>query len=114
MIKAVGIIPNKFTSRKRAVNEIDVNYDKLISILRENVNDAIILYLIRAYLRARVLDKRFIKSTTIGTPQREPISVILPNIYLDKFDKELETRRLRFVRYANDCIIFVKSEKSAN
>ena len=86
-----------------------VNHDKLISILRENVNDAITLHLIRAYLRAGVLDGGLIKSTTVGTPQGGPISVILSNIYLDKFDKELESRNLRFVRYADDCIIFVKS-----
>ncbi len=91
-----------------------VNHDKLISILRENVNDATVLHLIRAYLRAGVLDNGLIKSTTIGTPQGGPVSVILSNIYLDKFDKELETRGLRFVRYADDCIIFVKSEMSAN
>lgn len=91
-----------------------VNHDKLISILRENVNDAPTLHLIRAYLRAGVLDKGLIKSTTVGTPQGGPISVILSNIYLDKFDKELESRNLRFVRYADDSIIFVKSEMSAN
>lgn len=91
-----------------------VNHDKLISILRENVNDSKTLHLIRAYLRAGVLDKGLIKSTTVGTPQGGPISVILSNIYLDKFDKELETRGLRFVRYADDCIIFVRSEMSAN
>lgn len=86
-----------------------VNHDKLISILREDVNDAITLHLIRAYLRAGVLDGGLIKSTTVGTSQGGPISVILSNIYLDKFDKELESRNLRFVRYADDCIIFVKS-----
>ena len=91
-----------------------VNHDKLISILRENVNDSTTLHLIRAYLRAGVLDKGLIKSTTVGTPQGGPISVILSNIYLDKFDKELESRNLRFVRYADDCIIFTKSEMSAD
>jgi len=91
-----------------------VNQDKLISILRENVNDATTLHLIRAYLRAGVLDDGLIKSTTVGTSQGGPISVILSNIYLDKFDKELESRNLRFVRYADDSIIFVKSEMSAN
>ena len=91
-----------------------VNHDKLISILRENVNDSTTLHLIRAYLRAGVLDKGLIKSTTAGTPQGGPISVILSNIYLDKFDKELESRNLRFVRYADDCIIFTKSEMSAD
>ena len=91
-----------------------VNHDKLISILRERVNDSKTLHLIRAYLQAGVLDKGLISSTTVGTPQGGPISVILSNIYLDKFDKELESRNLRFARYADDCIIFVKSEMSAN
>ena len=91
-----------------------VNHDKLISILRERVNDSRTLHLIRAYLQAGVLDKGLVRSSTIGTPQGGPISVILSNIYLDKFDKELESRNLRFARYADDCIIFVKSEISAN
>ena len=91
-----------------------VNHDKLISILRENVNDATTLHLIRAYLRAGALDDGLIKSTTVGTPQGGPISVVLSNIYLDKFDKGLESRNLRFVRYVDDSIIFVKSEMSAN
>ena len=91
-----------------------VNHDKLISILREHVNDATTLHLIRAYLRAGVLDEGLIKSTTVGTPQGGPISVVLSNIYLDKFDKELESRGLHFVRYADDSNIFVKSELSAN
>lgn len=91
-----------------------VNHDKLISILRERVNDSRTLHLIRAYLQAGVLDKGLVRSSTIGIPQGGPISVILSNIYLDKFDKELESRNLRFARYADDCIIFVKSEMSAN
>lgn len=91
-----------------------VNHDKLISILRERVNDSRTLHLIRAYLQAGVLDKGLVRSSTIGTPQGGSISVILSNIYLDKFDKELESRNLRFARYADDCIIFVKSEMSAN
>ena len=91
-----------------------VNHDKLISILRERVNDSKTLHLIRAYLQARILDKGLVRSSTIGTPQGGPISVILSNIYLDKFDKELESRNLRFARYADDCIIFVKSKMSAN
>lgn len=85
-----------------------VNYDKLISILRENDNDNARLYLIWAHLRAGVLDNGLIKSTTGA------VSVILSNIYLDKFDKELEFRNLRFSRYCDECIIFVKSEISKN
>lgn len=51
------------------------------------------------------------QKTEEGTPQGGPLSPLLANIYLDKFDKELEQRGLRFVRYADDCIIFTKSEK---
>ena len=91
-----------------------VNHDKLISILRGNVKDTTTLHLIRAYLRAGVLDNGLIKSTEVGMPQGGPISVILSNVYLDKFDKELESRNLRFSRYCDDRIIFVKSEMSAN
>lgn len=80
-----------------------VNHDKLISILREKVNDATTLHLIRAYLRAGVLDNGLVKSTTVGAVQGGPISPVLSNIYLDKLDKELESRNLRFVRYADDC-----------
>ena len=91
-----------------------VNHDKLIQILREEVNDSRVLNLIRKYLKAGVMDKGIVKATETGVPQGGPISVILSNIYLDKLDKEIESRGLRFVRYADDSQIFVKSEKSAN
>lgn len=91
-----------------------VNHDKLISILRENVNDSTTLHLIRKFLQAGIIEDGLIKPSTIGMPQGGPLSPILSNIYLDKFDKELEDRGLRFVRYADDCNIFVKSELSAN
>lgn len=90
-----------------------VNHDKLISILRENVNDSTTLHLIRKFLQAGIMEDGFIKSSTIGMPQGGPLSPILSNIYLDKFDKELEGRGLHFVRYADDSNIFVKSEMSA-
>ena len=80
-----------------------VNHDKLISILREQVNDKITLHLIRSFLRAGVMDGGLISSTKRGVPQGGPLSVVLSNIYLDKFDKELESRGLNFVRYADDC-----------
>ena len=60
------------------------------------------------------MEDGLVKSSTIGMPQGGPLSPILSNIYLDKFDKELEERGLRFVRYADDSNIFVKSEMSAN
>lgn len=90
-----------------------VNHDKLISILREQVNDKITLHLIRGFLRAGIMDKGLTSSSTIGVPQGGPLSPVLSNIYLDKFDKELESRRLRFTRYADDVCLFVKSEMAA-
>ena len=91
-----------------------VNHDKLISILREEVNDSITLHLIRKFLQAGIMEKGLVKPNILGMPQGGPLSPILSNIYLDKFDKELESRGLRFVRYADDSNIFVKSERSAN
>ena len=90
-----------------------VNHDKLISILRENVNDAIILHLIRSFLKAGVMDDGLISPTEEGVPQGGPLSPVLSNIYLDKLDKELEARGLAFVRYADDFVIFARSHKSA-
>lgn len=90
-----------------------VNHDKLISILRENINDAAILHLIRAFLKAGVMDDGLVSPTEEGVPQGGPLSPVLSNVYLDKLDKELENRRLAFVRYADDFIVFVKSQKSA-
>ena len=91
-----------------------VNHDKLIQILREQVNDSTTLNLIRKYLRAGVMENGLEKATKTGVPQGGPLSVILSNIYLDKLDKELEHRGLRFTRYADDVLIFTKSEMSAN
>lgn len=91
-----------------------VNHDKLIQILREQVNDSTTLNLIRKYLRAGVMENGLEKATKTGVPQGGPLSVILSNIYLDKLDKELEERGLRFTRYADDVLIFTRSEMSAN
>ena len=59
------------------------------------------------------MEDGLVSSSTIGVPQGGPLSPELSNIYLDQFDKELESRGLRFVRYADDCNIFVKSEMAA-
>ena len=91
-----------------------VNQDKLISILREQTNDKATLNLIRKFMRAGVLENGKICKTTEGTPQGSPLSPVLSNIYLDKLDKELEIRGLNFVRYADDCNIFVRSEMAAD
>jgi group II intron reverse transcriptase/maturase len=90
-----------------------VNHDKLISILRENVNDAIILHLIRSFLKAGVMDEGLVSPTEEGVPQGGPLSPVMSNVYLDKLDKELEYRGLAFVRYADDFVIFTRSRKSA-
>lgn len=91
-----------------------VNQDKLISCVREQVNESEVLRLIRKFLKAGVMEDGVKQKSEEGTPQGGPLSPLLANIYLDKFDKELESRGLRFVRYADDCIIFTRSEKAAN
>lgn len=91
-----------------------VNHDKLIQILREQVNDSTTLNLIRKYLKAGVMEKGLEKATMTGVPQGGPLSVVCSNIYLDKLDKELEQRGLRFTRYADDVLIFTKSEMASN
>lgn len=91
-----------------------MNHDKLISILREKVNDKRTLHLIRSFLKAGVMVNGLVSPTELGVPQGGPLSPILSLIYLDKFDKELESRGLHFVRYADDCDIFVKSEMAAD
>jgi len=91
-----------------------VNHDKLISILRERMNDARTLHLIRSFLQAGVMEDGLVSETEAGVPQGGPLSPILSNIYLDKLDKELEARGLRFARYADDCNIFVKSRHAAD
>ena len=78
-----------------------VNHDKLIQILREQVNDSTTLNLIRKYLKAGVMENGLEKATITGVPQGGPLSVVCSNVYLDKLDKELEHRGLRFTRYAD-------------
>ena len=91
-----------------------VNHDKLVSILRERINDAPTLHLIRAFLKAGVMEDGLVSPSMEGVPQGGPLSPVLSNVYLDKLDKELESRGLCYVRYADDCNIFVKSEMAAN
>lgn len=90
-----------------------VNQDLLISIIRRKVNEDKVVSLIRKYLQAGVLVNGVFEKTEKGTPQGGNISPILSNIMLNELDKELESRGLQFVRYADDCIIFTKSRKAA-
>jgi retron-type reverse transcriptase len=83
-----------------------------MSRVARKVKDKKILLLIRRYLQAGVMEDGLEIITEEGTPQGGPLSPLLSNIMLDDFDKELEKRGLRFARYADDCNIYVKSEKA--
>jgi RNA-directed DNA polymerase len=89
-----------------------VNHDILMSRVARKVKDKKILLLIRRFLQAGVMENGLVTPTEEGTPQGGPLSPLLSNIMLDDFDKELEKRGLRFARYADDCNIYVKSEKA--
>jgi RNA-directed DNA polymerase len=89
-----------------------VNHDKLMGILAKRIEDRILLKLIRKYLQSGVMLNGVVQSTEEGTPQGGPLSPLLSNIILEKLDKELEARGHRFVRYADDCNIYVKSLKA--
>ena len=91
-----------------------VNQDKLITIIGKTIKDGEVVSLIRKYLSAGVMEKGIVKPTYVGTPQGGNLSPLLSNIMLNELDKELESRGLNFVRYADDAVILVKSEKAAN
>ena len=92
----------------------NVNQDKLIGIIRKTIKDGRVVSLIRKYLVNGVMINGVVQPTKVGTPQGGNLSPLLSNIMLNELDKELEKRGLRFVRYADDCLIVVKSEKAAN
>ena len=90
-----------------------VNHDKLMGILERKIQDKVLLKLIRKYLQSGIMENGVKIRSTEGTPQGGPLSPLLSNIILDELDKELENRGLRFVRYADDCNILVKTRKAA-
>lgn len=90
-----------------------VNQSKLVEILSRTIKDGRVISLIHKYLGAGVVVKHTFKETGIGVPQGGPLSPLLSNIMLNELDKELELRGHKFVRYADDVTIFVKSKKSA-
>lgn len=89
-----------------------VNHDILMARVARKVKDKRVLKLIRAYLNAEVMENGVCQRTEEGTPQGGPLSPLLANILLDDLDKELTKRGLRFVRYADDCNIFVASKRA--
>jgi group II intron reverse transcriptase/maturase len=86
---------------------------KLIEVLSRTIKDGRVISLIHKYLNAGVINKGIFEKTEVGMPQGGPLSPLLSNIMLNELDKELTRRGHRYVRYADDCMIFCKSRKSA-
>lgn len=89
-----------------------VNHDRLMRTLSKRVKDPRVLKLIRRYLQAGIMEDGLVRPNVEGTPQGGPLSPLLSNIVLDELDKELEKRGLHFVRYADDCNIYVRSKRA--
>ena len=87
-----------------------VNHDRLMYRLSLTIGDKTLLKLIRKYLQSGIMVDGIVSQRTEGTPQGSPLSPLLSNIVLDEFDKELERRGHKFVRYADDCNIYVRSQ----
>jgi len=90
-----------------------VHHDRLMNILHRTIDDGDVLSLIRKFLVSGVMVGNTYEETTVGTPQGGNLSPLLSNVMLNELDKELEARELHFVRYADDCNIFVGSRKAA-
>ena len=90
-----------------------VNHSKLIEILSRTIKDGRVVSLIHKYLRCGIMNNGLFEANKEGTPQGGPLSPLLSNIMLNELDKELESRGLRFVRYADDAMIFCKSKRAA-
>ena len=91
----------------------NVCQSKLIEVLSRTIKDGKVISLIHKYMNAGVVSNGLFERTEVGVPQGGPLSPLLSNVMLNELDKELERRGHRFVRYADDCMIFCKSKKSA-
>lgn len=91
-----------------------VNHDKLMGLLAKRIEDKHLLQLIHKYLKTGIMINGVVMNSEEGTPQGGPLSPLLSNIVLDELDKELEKRGHSFVRYADDCNIYVKTPKAGN
>ena len=90
-----------------------VNHDRLMRTLSFRIKDPRVLRLIRKYLQAGIMEGGLTTPNRQGTPQGSPLSPLLSNIVLDELDKELESRGIRFVRYADDCQMYAGSKRAA-
>ena len=91
-----------------------VNHSKLLQVLSESIKDGRVISLIHKFLRAKIIENGKSTKPKKGTPQGGPMSPILANILLNEMDKVLDERGVKFCRYADDCIIFAKSERAAH
>jgi RNA-directed DNA polymerase len=117
--QAVAQAQQYMAEGKRWVVDLDlekffdrVNHDKLMAAVAWRVNDKRMLKLIRAFLESGVMENGLVRAVEEGTPQGGPLSPLLSNLVLDELDRELERRQHSFVRYADDCNIYVASERA--
>jgi RNA-directed DNA polymerase len=117
--QAVGKAQEYITEGYRWVVDIDlekffdqVNHDKLMGQIAKRIKDKRALKLIRAYLNAGVMENGLVSLMDRGVPQGGPLSPLLSNLVLDELDRELERRGHRFVRYADDCNVYVSSRRA--
>ena len=104
LFRSVDIDLEKFFDR--------VNHDMLMGRLAKRVSDKRVLRITRAFLNAGVMENGLVHPIDEGTPQGGPLSPLLSNLLLDDLDRELERRGLSFVRYADDCNIYVRSQRA--
>ena len=90
-----------------------LNHELLMNMLREDIHDKRLIDLIKKYLKSGVMENGVVTKTEEGSPQGGNLSPLLANIYLDKFDKEFEGRGVKVVRYADDIVLFAKSERAS-
>ena len=117
---AVRVAQAYIASGKKYVVDMDlakffdtVHHDRLMSRLKQDIDDKRVLWLVNQYLKAGVMVNGVVMETHEGAPQGGPLSPLLSNIVLDELDRELERRGHSFVRYADDCNIYVSSRRAA-
>src|SRR5262249_29207086 len=119
--QAVEAAQRHIAEGRRWVVDIDlekffdrVNHDRLVGRIMQRESDRTLIHLIRAFLTSGVMIEGLVSPTDEGTPQGGPLSPLLSNLVLDELDKELEKRGHKFVRYADDCNIYVRSERAGH